>query len=137
MSPKGRPEGESDTKRVSAEGRPASDSPIDLATFRALQETAGADFVAELVDTFAAEAPPMLAELRSARAAGDAERFRRAAHSLKSNCNTFGALALGAQARALELQGLDADAARDRSAIDAIEADCGRVAVALKGLARG
>ena len=51
----------------------------------------------------------MLAELRSARAAGDAERFRRAAHSLKSNSNTFGALALGAQARALELKGLDAD----------------------------
>jgi HPt (histidine-containing phosphotransfer) domain-containing protein len=137
MSPKGRPEGESDPQRVSAEGRPASDSPIDLAAFRALEETAGADFVADLVDTFAAEAPLMLAEMRSARAAGDAERFRRAAHSLKSNCNTFGALALGAKARALELDGLDADPARDRSAIDAIEADCGRVVVTLKGLARG
>jgi HPt (histidine-containing phosphotransfer) domain-containing protein len=137
MSPKGRPEGESDPQRVSAEGRPASDSPIDLAAFRALEETAGADFVADLVDTFAAEAPLMLAEMRSARAAGDAERFRRAAHSLKSNCNTFGALALGAKARALELDGLAADPARDRSAIDAIEADCGRVVVTLKGLARG
>ena len=114
-----------------------SDSPIDLDTFRALEDTAGAEFVAELVDTFLAEAPLMLAEMRSARADGDAERFRRAAHSLKSNCNTFGALALGAEARALELQGLDADRARDASAIDAIEAGCGRVAVALKGLARG
>jgi HPt (histidine-containing phosphotransfer) domain-containing protein len=114
-----------------------SNSPIDLAAFRALEETAGADFVAELVDTFAAEAPLMLAEMRSARAAGDAGRFRRAAHSLKSNCNTFGALALGAEARALELKGLDADPARDLSAIDAIEAGCGRVAVALKELARG
>ena len=54
----------------------------------------------------------MLAELRSARAAGDAERFRRAAHSLKSNSNTFGALALGALARELELNGLDADPAQ-------------------------
>jgi HPt (histidine-containing phosphotransfer) domain-containing protein len=26
------------------------------------------------------------------RAAADADRFRRAAHSLKSNCNTFGLL---------------------------------------------
>ena len=34
----------------------------------------------------------MLAELRSAQAAGHAERFRRAAHSLKSNAKTFGAL---------------------------------------------
>ena len=114
-----------------------SDSPIDLATFRALEESAGADFVAELVDTFVAEAPLMLAEMRSARSAGDAERFRRAAHSLKSNCNTFGALALAAEARALEQQGLDADPARDASAIDGIEAGCGRVALALKGLARG
>jgi HPt (histidine-containing phosphotransfer) domain-containing protein len=114
-----------------------SDSPIDLATFRALEETAGAEFVAELVDTFLAEAPLMLSEMRSARAAGDAERFRRAAHSLKSNCNTFGALALGAQARELERKGLDADPARDASAIDAIESGCGRAAVALKGLRRG
>jgi HPt (histidine-containing phosphotransfer) domain-containing protein len=137
MSPKGRPEGESDPKRVSAEGGPASDGPIDLAAFRALEESAGADFVAELVDTFVAEAPLMLAELRSALSAGDAERFRRAAHSLKSNCNTFGAMALGVEARALELEGLHADPAHDRSAIDAIEAGCERVAVALKGLARG
>ena len=114
-----------------------SDTLIDVATFRALEESAGAEFVAELVDTFAAEAPLMLAELRDARAGGDAERFRRAAHSLKSNCNTFGALALGAKARALELQGLDADEARDASAIDAIEACCSRVAAGLKGLARG
>ena len=52
--------------------------------------------------------------------------------------------ALGLQAdlgatsvRALEQQGLDADRARDVSAIDGIEAGCGRVALALKGLARG
>jgi histidine phosphotransfer protein HptB len=114
-----------------------SESPIDLATFRSLEETAGAEFVAELVDTFVSEVPLMLSELRSARSAGDAERFRRAAHSLKSNCNTFGALALGAEARSLELKGLDADPALDAAAIDAIEAGCGQVAVALKGLARG
>ena len=69
---------------------------IDPATFAELQDTAGAEFVAELVDTFLEEAPGMLAELRSARAEGDAERFRRAAHSLKSNSHTFGALSLGA-----------------------------------------
>ena len=38
----------------------------------------------------------------------DADRFRRAAHSLKSNSNTFGALRLAALARELELNGLDA-----------------------------
>ena len=57
-------------------------STIDRATFDALREAAGAEFVVELVDTFAEEAPGMLAELRRALAANDAETFRRAAHSL-------------------------------------------------------
>ena len=51
------------------------------------------------MDTFLEDAPALLAELRSARAAADADRFRRAAHSLKSNSHTFGATALGALAR--------------------------------------
>ena len=58
----------------------------------------------------------MLAELRARSRNGDAERFRRAAHSLKSNSNTFGALTLGALARELELGGLDADATPRRAA---------------------
>jgi HPt (histidine-containing phosphotransfer) domain-containing protein len=86
---------------------------IDLAVFRELQDTAGADFVAELVDTFLEEAPGMLTALRQAHAAGDADAFRRAAHSLKSNCLTFGATSLGQAARALELGGLG-----DVSAVD-------------------
>ena len=81
---------------------------IDAATFAELQESAGADFVRELVDTFREEAPAMLAELERALAANEAEPFRRAAHSLKSNAHTFGALALGSLARELELGGLDA-----------------------------
>src|ERR1700754_2109666 len=83
---------------------------IDPHTFDELQATAGADFVAELVDTFADEAPRLLDELRAAHAAGVAERFRRAAHSLKSNSHTFGATRLAAMARDLELGGLPADA---------------------------
>jgi len=81
---------------------------IDPAVFAELQATAGADFVHELVDTFLEEAPPMLVELREALAAGRAEPFRRAAHSLKSNASTFGATTLAAMARDLELQGLEA-----------------------------
>ena len=71
----------------------AADPIIDAATFAELQARAGADFVDELVDTFLEEAPQMLAELRAAQALGPAgaERFRRAAHSLKSNGLTFGA----------------------------------------------
>ena len=81
---------------------------IHRATFAELQATAGADFVRELVDTFLEEAPPMLAELRATVAAANADAFRRAAHSLKSNASTFGAATLAAMARDLELQGLAA-----------------------------
>jgi HPt (histidine-containing phosphotransfer) domain-containing protein len=110
-----------------------SEPVIDPSTFEALKEAAGADFVVELVDTFLEEAPKMLEELRGARAAGAAETFRRAAHSLKSNANTFGALAFGAMARELELGGLVADA----SPLDALEAEYRRVADALKERCRG
>ena len=101
--------------------------------FAELQATAGAEFVAELADTFIEEAPLMLAELRSAQAAGSAERFRRAAHSLKSNGHTFGATALGEMARDLELGGLVADAAP----VDALAAEFARVAAALQGMRHG
>jgi len=114
-----------------------SDTTIDRPTFEALQETAGAEFVGELVDTFLAEAPIMLSELRSALAAGNADAFRRAAHSLKSNSNTFGALALGALAKNLELTGLAPAAASHGATLDALDAEYARVAAALKELTRG
>ena len=106
---------------------------IDLPTFTELQAAAGAEFVAELVGTFLEEAPAMLAELRSAQAAGAADAFRRAAHSLKSNSNTFGATRLGALARDLELGGLIADT----GPLDALEAEYQLVSAALTELTRG
>jgi HPt (histidine-containing phosphotransfer) domain-containing protein len=107
---------------------------IDPATFAELGETAGAEFVHELVDTFFAEAPLMLEDLRSALAANDADRFRRAAHSLKSNSNTFGALTLGAMARELELSGLDHALAAGTAPLDTLAAEYARVAAALTDL---
>jgi HPt (histidine-containing phosphotransfer) domain-containing protein len=110
-----------------------ADTVIDAATFAELQDTAGPEFVAELVGTFLEEAPQMLAELRAAQAAASADAFRRAAHSLKSNSNTFGALRLGEMARELELGGLVADAAP----IDGLQAEYELVAAALQELTRG
>ena len=107
---------------------------IDLPTFEALQQTAGAEFVGELVDTFLTEAPLMLDELREAFAAGNTERFRRAAHSLKSNSNTFGALQLGALARELELGGIAKATANDGALLTALNAESSRAAAALDEL---
>ena len=108
---------------------------IDAATFAELQASAGADFVGELVDTFLEEAPIMLAGMKGALAAGQAEPFRRAAHSLKSNANTFGALVLGQAARELELGGLDAGKAP--GALDRLDREYERARAALMGLRDG
>jgi HPt (histidine-containing phosphotransfer) domain-containing protein len=113
----------------------SSDDPIDTRTLEELRATAGAEFVAELVDTFLDEAPRMLQALRDALAAGDAGAFRRAAHSLKSNGQTFGALALGARAREIELGGLPVSAAAGAALLDALDAEYARAAAALKGIA--
>lgn len=110
-----------------------STNPIDPATFAELQETAGDEFVAELVGTFLEEAPLMLADLRRAQAGGAAEHFRRVAHSIKSNAKTFGALHLGEMARKLELGGL----ITETEPLDALEAEYARMAAALKEMTRG
>jgi HPt (histidine-containing phosphotransfer) domain-containing protein len=107
---------------------------IDRATFEALQQTAGAEFVRDLVDTFLTEAPLMLEDLRRALAAKNADQFRRVAHSLKSNSNTFGALTLGAMARELELGGLDQTLKAEARPLDALSLEYSRVAAALKDL---
>ena len=107
---------------------------IDTATFSALGEMAGAEFVKELVDTFLEEAPRMLADIHEAYEQRDADRFRRAAHSLKSNSNTFGAMRLGAAAKELELEGLEATGP---SKLDALDAEYARAATALRALCDG
>ena len=104
---------------------------IDLATFEALKETTGAEFALELVDTFLQEAPVMLEDLRRALAVKDADKFRRTAHSLKSNSNTFGALTLGAMARELELTSVSKVSEGRTEPVDALAEEYSRVAAAL------
>lgn len=81
------------------------DTVIDRAVFDELQDSMGTEFTAELAATFLQEAPGMLGELAKAETESDADGFRRAAHSLKTNANIFGATALAALALELELDG--------------------------------
>ena len=106
---------------------------LDRATFAELQDNTGAEFVAELAGTFFEEAPRILQEMRRAQCEGDAEAFRRAAHSLKSNGHTFGALRLGHRARELELGGLPADSAP----IEALQAEYDGACRALREILSG
>jgi HPt (histidine-containing phosphotransfer) domain-containing protein len=76
----------------------------------------------------------MLEDLRRALAAKDAEKFRRTAHSLKSNSNTFGALTLGAMARELELTSVSKVSEGGAEPVEALAEEYSRVAAALKAL---
>ena len=75
---------------------------IDKATFEELKQISGEDFINELIDAFLDDAPNMLKNMQTALDAKDVESFRRNAHSMKSNANTFGATELAALAKELE-----------------------------------
>ena len=82
---------------------------IDRSVLAVLSESVGEEFVEELIDTFMEEAPGMFLEMKQALATGDADGFRRAAHSLKTNANTFGATRLAEQAKELEYMAREND----------------------------
>ena len=75
---------------------------IDKATFEGLKQMSGDDFINELIDAFLEDAPNMLNNMKTALEEKDVESFRRNAHSMKSNANTFGAKELGTLAKELE-----------------------------------
>ena len=84
-----------------------TNGPIDGATLERLASSCGGGaegwaFVRELIDTFLEEAPAQLATLRSAVEQGEAGEARLAAHTLKSNAATFGAISLTDVCRELE-----------------------------------
>jgi HPt (histidine-containing phosphotransfer) domain-containing protein len=78
------------------------DNVIDQMVFETLVETVGDDFIGEMVDAFLEEGAQFVSDLNSALAEKDVDKFRRAAHSLKSNAATFGATKLSELAKELE-----------------------------------
>lgn len=74
-------------------------------TFNALKDSIGADFVDELLDAFLKDTVHQMEEMKNALATGDADNFRRAAHTVKSNSLTFGGEDLASLARELEMMG--------------------------------
>ena len=77
-------------------------SVINQTTFEELKQMSGEDFINELIDAFLDDAPKMINAMQTALSAKDIESFRRNAHSMKSNANTFGATELGVLAKELE-----------------------------------
>ena len=75
---------------------------LDDAALGSLRELGGDDFLGEVIDAFVADAPGLIATLRSALGDGNAEELRRAAHTLKSNGATLGAAGFAELCRDLE-----------------------------------
>ena len=109
---------------------------VDEHSFDELQARLGADFARELVSTFDEEAPRLVGELRAAAAAAaaaaadSAERFRRAAHTLKGDSRTFGAPRLAAALLHLEQVGM-----HDGAALQALAGEVENLQAALRVLA--
>ena len=101
---------------------------LDPAALDGLREIGGDDFVTDLIDTFLADAPPLLAALRGT----DAEEVRRAAHTLKSNGATFGATTFSELCRELEMLARTGDLAGVPELADRIEAEYALVAEELR-----
>jgi HPt (histidine-containing phosphotransfer) domain-containing protein len=102
---------------MTAAGVPAA---LDEASLRALGDLVGDDpeLVGNLVDVFLEEAPVRLAELRSGLESGDAVLLGRAAHTLKSNALTFGALGLADLSERLELTARGGDLSEARPLVE-------------------
>jgi HPt (histidine-containing phosphotransfer) domain-containing protein len=62
------------------------------------------------------------------------EGFRRAAHSIKSTSNSFGAIKLGELARELEFMGRDQNLSGAESKVEILELTCHEVIKVLEGL---
>jgi len=77
---------------------------LDPQAVETLKELIGDDpeIIRDMVDAFVEDVPDRLAEMTRGLDDGDAELVRRAAHTLKGNCLTFGALAFADACRELE-----------------------------------
>jgi HPt (histidine-containing phosphotransfer) domain-containing protein len=112
---------------------PADDG-LDRATLETLFESVGRDpeFIAELIDTYLADAPVQLEALRKALAAGDIEAMVRPAHTLKSSSASLGALGLAERCRLLEHAARDGSVDGARDAVRGLAAELERVVTALE-----
>src|SRR4051812_9419899 len=78
--------------------------PLDSAALDTLLDATGGDpaFLAEMIDAYLDDTVGLFETIDGALAGGRPDELRRAAHSLKSNSATFGAMTLSAICREIE-----------------------------------
>jgi HPt (histidine-containing phosphotransfer) domain-containing protein len=90
-----------------------------------------------VIDTFLDDAPALIATLRASLEQGDAEELRRAAHSLKSNGQTFGANDFAGLCRQLEERAKRHELDGASGLVDRIDREYAALAEALASLRAG
>ena len=110
---------------------------IDRNAFENLKAMAGADYLPVLIDAYFEDSAGLFDEMETALQAGDAQRFSRAAHSLKGNSANFGASHLTGLSRELELLGKSGSLEGARPRLEALAVEYSRVKEALEGLRNG
>jgi HPt (histidine-containing phosphotransfer) domain-containing protein len=98
-----------------------SGSVIDKATLDNLVAATDEEFVAELIETFLEDSPELIGQLKKSYNENDPPTFQRAAHTLKSNGASFGAMRLSELAKELEMMGKSGDISQSLEKISAFE----------------
>jgi HPt (histidine-containing phosphotransfer) domain-containing protein len=115
-------------------GTNAGNDGLDAAALQNLRDLGGAEFVIEVGDVFLAEAPALIANLRSSLQSHDTEELRRAAHTLKSNGATLGANAFENLCRTVEQHAKDGRLDGVSQLVDQVEEEYRTVQEALTSL---
>jgi PAS domain S-box-containing protein len=79
--------------------------PLVIESLRALQSPQRPHLLADLIEVFLNETPPLLVALRNAAQNDDAKKLYEAAHNLKGMSSSLGAMRLAAFAKAVEVIG--------------------------------
>ncbi len=114
--------------------------PVDWETLNALREYQAEgepDLVQELVNMYRAETPGLLADIRAALAAGEADKLRHAAHSLKGSSNNLGVRQVAALSAEIEKKGRSGTVEGVDALLAQLEREFERAAQALDAVLRG
>lgn len=112
--------------------------PLDPAALETLRQKVSGEraLLVELIDTFLANLPPLLANLRQAVEQGHADRVRLAAHTLKLGSTSLGAKTLARLCQELEEMGRTGTLAGAAEQLSRVEAELELVKEALEELRR-
>jgi CheY-like chemotaxis protein/HPt (histidine-containing phosphotransfer) domain-containing protein len=125
-----------DTRHLTPDTSPLSIDQPAFNRLRAALAKAPPGALTKLLETFYGNAPTLVAEMRRGVASGAADGVRRAAHTLKSNAASFGALELSEQCRELEAQARAGSLDGAAEKVDGIEAEYERAKRELMRLVR-